>query len=99
MIRSPGLACQRGTVPPAMPHVGASPKRADDPRLLTGRGRYVDDVLLPRLLHAAFVRSPHAHARIVAIDVESARRADGVAAVLTGVDAARLCQPYRGVLH
>ena len=82
-----------------MAHVGASPKRADDPRLLTGRGRYVDDVVLPRLLHAAFVRSPHAHARIVAIDVEGARRAEGVAAVLTGVDAARLCQPYRGVLH
>src|SRR5437879_11093304 len=45
-----------------MPHVGAPLKRPDDPRLLTGRGRYVDDVTLPRMVHAAFVRSTHARA-------------------------------------
>jgi carbon-monoxide dehydrogenase large subunit len=80
-------------------YVGASVKRGDDPRLLTGRGRFVDDLSLPRLLHVAIVRSPHAHARIVALDLEAARRAPGVAGLLTGVEAARLCQPYRGILQ
>jgi len=69
-----------------MPHVGSSAKRGDDPRLLTGRGRYVDDVTLPRMVHVAIVRSPHAHARIVGIDVEEARRAPGVRCVLVGAD-------------
>ncbi|MGH7393302.1 MAG: xanthine dehydrogenase family protein molybdopterin-binding subunit [Candidatus Rokuibacteriota bacterium] len=78
--------------------VGARVKRPDDPRILTGRGRYVDDIALPRMVHAAFVRSPHAHARVVRVDVEAARRADGVVGVLTGAEAARACRPYRGVL-
>src|SRR5213593_4430712 len=82
-----------------MPHVGSSAKRGDDPRLLTGRGRYVDDVTLPRMVHVAFVRSPHAHARIVGIDVDDARRAPGVTCVLVGADTARLCKPYRGILE
>jgi carbon-monoxide dehydrogenase large subunit len=82
-----------------VPHVGSSPKRPDDPRILTGRGRYVDDLALFRLLHVAVVRSVHAHAAIRRLDVEAARRAPGVAAVLTGVEAARLCKPCRGVLH
>src|SRR5262245_53797674 len=82
-----------------MPHVGSSAKRGDDPRLLTGRGRYVDDVMLPRMVHVAFMRSPHAHARIVGIDVEEARRAPGVRCVLVGADTARLCRPYRGILE
>ncbi|HEY3187740.1 MAG TPA: xanthine dehydrogenase family protein molybdopterin-binding subunit, partial [Solirubrobacteraceae bacterium] len=66
---------------------------------LTGRGRYVDDVTLPRMVHVAFVRSPHAHARIVGIDVDDARRAPGVRCVLVGADTARLCRPYRGILE
>src|SRR2546428_7082171 len=82
-----------------MPHVGSSAKRADDPRLLTGRGRYVDDVTLPRMVHVALVRSPHAHARIVGVDVTDARRAPGVTCVLVGGDTARLCKPYRGILE
>ncbi|MBI4638394.1 MAG: xanthine dehydrogenase family protein molybdopterin-binding subunit [Candidatus Rokubacteria bacterium] len=82
-----------------MPNVGSPVKRADDPRLLTGRGRYVDDLTLPRMAHVAFVRSPHAHARIVARDVDAARRAPGVVGILTGEEAARLCKPYRGILH
>src|SRR5437870_6216469 len=82
-----------------MPHVGPSAKRADDPRLLTGRGRYVDDVTLPRMVHVALVRSPHAHARIVGVDVTDARRAPGVTCVLVGGDTARLCKPYRGILE
>src|SRR5215475_3639433 len=81
-----------------MPYVGSSVKRGDDPRLLTGRGRFVDDLSLPRLLHVAIVRSPHAHARIVSLDVAAVRRAPGVTGVLTGGEAARLCQPYRGIL-
>src|SRR5947199_8418053 len=81
-----------------MPPVGASLKRLDDPRLLTGRGRYVDDVTLPRMVHAAFVRSVHAHARLVRLDVDRARRAPGVAGVLTGEAVAPRCKPYRGLL-
>src|SRR5882762_1048943 len=73
-----------------MPHVGAPLKRLDDPRLLTGRGRYVDDITLPRMVHVAFVRSPHAHATIARV---------GVDAVLDGPAAARLCKPYRGILQ
>src|SRR5881296_2254352 len=82
-----------------MPHVGAPLKRPDDPRLLTGRGRYVDDITLPRMVHVAFVRSPHAHAAITRIDVSAAAKSPGVVGVLTGVEAARLCRPYRGILQ
>jgi carbon-monoxide dehydrogenase large subunit len=63
---------------------GASVKRSEDPRILTGTGCYVDDVRLPGMLHAAFVRSPFAHARITNIDVTEARKVPGVIAVLTG---------------
>ncbi|MGH7310174.1 MAG: xanthine dehydrogenase family protein molybdopterin-binding subunit, partial [Candidatus Rokuibacteriota bacterium] len=78
--------------------MGASVKRADDPRLLSGRGRYVDDLGLPRMVHVGFLRSPHPHADIRRLDVEAARRAPGVVATLTGDEAATLCKPYRGVL-
>ncbi len=78
--------------------IGARVKRGDDPRLLTGRGRYVDDVALPRMVHAAFVRSAHAHARLVRVGLDRARRAPGVVGVLTGETVARLCKPYRGIL-
>jgi carbon-monoxide dehydrogenase large subunit len=81
-----------------VPHVGARLKRPDDPRLLTGRGRYVDDLVLPRMVHVAFVRSPHAHAVLRGLEVEPARRAAGVVGILTGPDVAGLCRPYRGVL-
>jgi len=65
---------------------GASVKRNEDARLLAGRAQFVDDVKLPGILHAAFVRSPHAHARIVAIDVTAALARDGVVAVYTAED-------------
>ena len=81
-----------------MRHVGARLKRPDDPRLLTGRGRYLDDLTLPRMAHVAFVRSPHAHAAIAGVECDAARLCPGVLAVLTGPEAARLCKPYRGVL-
>jgi carbon-monoxide dehydrogenase large subunit len=68
------------------PLFGQSIKRREDPRLITGKGNYVDDVRLPGTLHAAFVRSPHAHARIRGIDASAAKKLKGVAAVYTGKD-------------
>jgi len=65
---------------------GSSVRRVEDPRILTGRGRYVDDVTLPGMLHAAFVRSPFPHARVQGIDVSEALRMPGVRAVLTASD-------------
>jgi carbon-monoxide dehydrogenase large subunit len=67
-------------------YTGASIKRSEDPRILTGRGRYVDDLKLPGMLHAAFVRSPLAHGRVLAVDVSAARALPGVVLVLTGTD-------------
>ena len=68
--------------------VGARVARKEDQRFIMGRGRYVDDIHLPRETHAYFLRSPHAHAKIEAIDTSAARAAPGVLAVLTGEDAA-----------
>jgi carbon-monoxide dehydrogenase large subunit len=65
---------------------GAPLKRNEDARLLSGRAQFVDDVKLPGMLHAAFVRSPHAHARIVSIDASAARARGGVVAVFTAED-------------
>jgi aerobic carbon-monoxide dehydrogenase large subunit len=67
-------------------YTGASIKRSEDPRILTGAGRYVDDIKLPGMLHAAFVRSPMAHARVLSVDVSAAQELPGVVAVLTGAD-------------
>jgi 2-furoyl-CoA dehydrogenase large subunit len=69
------------------PWVGQSIPRVEDAALLAGRGRFIDDLgVRPGTLHAAILRSPHAHAAIVAVNSEAARRADGVVAVLTGDD-------------
>src|SRR5260370_41990733 len=65
---------------------GKSIKRREDPRFITGRGTYVDDVKLPGMTYAAFVRSPHAHAKIKAIDSARATKVPGVLAVYTGQD-------------
>src|SRR6266571_188493 len=66
---------------------GQSIERVEDAALLTGRGRFIDDLgVRPGTLHAAILRSPHAHAEIAGIDSEAARHAAGVAAVLTGDD-------------
>jgi 2-furoyl-CoA dehydrogenase large subunit len=71
----------------ARPWVGQSIPRVEDAALLTGHGRFIDDLgVRPGTLHAAILRSPHAHAEIVSIDSEAARCADGVVAVLTGDD-------------
>ncbi len=66
--------------------VGARVLRVEDPRLLTGRGHYVDDIQAPGMLHAAFVRSHLAHGRVLSVDASAAREAPGVALVLTAVD-------------
>ncbi|ALA17718.1 MULTISPECIES: xanthine dehydrogenase family protein molybdopterin-binding subunit [unclassified Chelatococcus] len=79
-------------------YIGRSVSRPNAKRLLAGRGRYVTDLVLPRMLHAAFLRSPYAHARIVAIDVDAARAMPGVRLVATGADLAKLCKPWTGTL-
>ena len=61
-------------------------RRVEDPRLLKGDGRYTDDISLPGMLHAVILRSPHAAARITAIDTAAARAVPGVAAIYTGAD-------------
>jgi len=66
--------------------IGQPVLRFEDPRLLRGQGRYINDVNLPGQAYAVFVRSPHAHAKITTIDVEEAKKAPGVVAVLTGHD-------------
>jgi carbon-monoxide dehydrogenase large subunit len=80
-------------------YIGAEVKRLEDPRLVTGRGRYLDDIHLAGMLHAAFVRSPHAHARIVQVDTGRAREAPGVAAVLTGAELTGQVEPLQAHLE
>jgi aerobic carbon-monoxide dehydrogenase large subunit len=69
--------------------IGTSIRRQEDRRFLTGRGRYLDDIRIPGTLHAAFVRSPHAHARVSRLRAEAARALPGVVAVLTTADLPR----------
>ena len=64
--------------------IGKSMKRIEDPRLLTGKGKYLDDVTVPGMAHAAILRSPLAHARIKSIDISKAEKLPGVIAVVTG---------------
>ena len=64
-------------------YTGQPIKRFEDPKLVSGQGSYVDDIKLPGLLHAAILRSPHAHARINRIDVSQAQQAPGVAVVIS----------------
>ena len=66
--------------------IGQPVRRVEDQRFLTGQGRYVDDIVLPGMLHACNVLSPHAHAKIKKIDVAKAKAAPGVLLVLTGAD-------------
>jgi carbon-monoxide dehydrogenase large subunit len=84
-------------------HIGAPHARKEDHRLLTGRGRYIDDIVVADALHACFVRSPHAHARILSIDATQALMQPGVTAVFTGRDVAewttrhRMAPPIEGL--
>ena len=76
--------------------VGARVKRVEDPRILTGRGRYVDDIALPGMVHAAFLRSTVPHGRVVSVDVTEARALPGVVAVYTGDDFLRMTNGIQG---
>src|SRR5256885_14263805 len=78
-----------------MSYVGAALSPRETKKLVLGRGSYVGDLTAPGLLHAAFVRSPHAHARIRRIEADAARRQPGIVAVLTGHDLARVTAPLR----
>src|SRR5436190_18287803 len=79
-------------------YIGRSVPRPNLARLMEGRGQYVSDVTLPRMAHVAFVRSPHAHARIVRIDATAAKTASGVVAIVTGPELAKVITPWVGVL-
>lgn len=78
--------------------IGDPTPRRELRRLLEGKGCYVDDVVLPRMVHAVFVRSPYAHAEIKRIDTTQARNAPGVVCVATGQDIAVLCRLWVGVI-
>ena len=84
--------------PIVRPFIGRPLPRPNLGRLTQGRGLYTSDVTLPRMVHAAFLRSPYAHATIGAIDLAPARAMPGVLAVLDGPAMAALCQPWVGVL-
>ena len=75
--------------------LGASILRKEDPALLSGRGRYADDLPVPTgTLHAHVIRSPHAHAKIVGIEAAAALAQDGIWAVITGEDVRKLSDPF-----
>jgi aerobic carbon-monoxide dehydrogenase large subunit len=79
-------------------YIGRSVPRPNLQRLTQGRGQYVSDVSLPRMAHVAFLRSPHAHARIVNIETSQAKQAPGVIAVVTGAELVEVMTPWAGVL-
>src|SRR3989304_3748760 len=77
------------------PWIGQSVKRVEDYRLLTGRGAYIDDPPpVANLWHAAIVRSPHAHARILGYDLSAALAMDGVIGAITGADVLKHSKPF-----
>jgi carbon-monoxide dehydrogenase large subunit len=88
---------------PEFHYIGKVGPRTEDYRFLTGHGRYIDDIEVPGALHACFVRSPHAHARIAAIDIEAARQMPGVVTIVTGRELAewtgklRMAPPIPGL--
>ena len=79
-------------------YIGKTVPRPNLDRLLQGRGLYVSDMDLPRMAHVVYVRSPHAHARIVSIDAALAKKKPGVVAVVTGAELADIITPWVGVL-
>src|SRR5713226_294086 len=76
--------------------IGQPVKRNEDARFLTGRGQYVDDIVVPGMLHAAMVRSPYAHALVKRIDSSRALELPGVYGVITGQDLIGVIEPERG---
>ena len=79
-------------------YIGRSVPRPNAKRLLEGRGNFVDDIVLPRMLHVVFVRSPYAHAQILNIDTAAAQTYPGVIAIVTGAQLAERHKPWVGVL-
>src|SRR6476661_7173776 len=79
-------------------YIGKVVPRPNLARLVQGRGLYVSDMELPRMAHVVFLRSPHAHAKIIAIDADEARRKPDVVAVVTGEELAAVITPWVGVL-
>ena len=79
-------------------YIGKTVPRPNAAKLVQGRGRYVDDIELPRMVHVAFVRSPVAHARISGLDAEAAKGVRGVLRVFTGAELAEVCTPWVAVL-
>jgi carbon-monoxide dehydrogenase large subunit len=79
-------------------YIGKTVPRPNLDRLLQGRGLYVSDMELPRMAHVVFLRSPHAHAKIIAIDAATAKQKPGVIAVVTGQELASVITPWVGVL-
>ena len=75
-------------------YVGQSVPRANAKRLLQGRGTYTDDLRVARLAHVVFFRSPHAHARIVKLDLTKARIMPGVIAAVDGATLEKFCKPW-----
>ncbi|MEX2221413.1 MAG: xanthine dehydrogenase family protein molybdopterin-binding subunit, partial [Candidatus Rokuibacteriota bacterium] len=73
--------------------LGAHVKRKEDPRLITGASQYVADIAMPGMQHVAFVRSPHAHARVRGIKTAAAAKGPGVVAVVTGQELKPHCAP------
>lgn len=78
--------------------IGSRTMRPNARRLVEGRGTYVDDVELPRLAHVVYVRSPHAHARIVSVDASGALAVEGLLAIVDGRQLADVCEPFVGTL-
>ena len=88
------MTAQTSTSPDhSQSYIGAPLRRREDMRFVTGRGQYLDDVRLPGMLHAAILRSPHAHARVRGIDASAALALDGVVSVFTHADMAELMKP------
>jgi carbon-monoxide dehydrogenase large subunit len=79
-------------------YIGRAVPRPNLERLTQGRGQYVSDMVLPRMGHVTFVRSPYAHARILGIDMGPAKSHTGVIAVVIGAELAKVCTPWVGVL-
>ena len=79
-------------------YIGKTVPRPNLERLMQGRGLYVSDLELPRMAHVVFLRSPHAHAKIMSIDASAAKRMSGVIAVVTGEELASVITPWVGVL-
>ena len=79
-------------------YIGRSVPRERAKKLLEGKGKYVDDILLPRMAHLSYVRSPFAHAKIKSINTENAKKYPGVLNVFTIDDIEKVCSPWQGVL-